>query len=191
MALSDPVLWQRLAAFEVSPPEAVFSFTSRLARENRWPPMHAQAVFAEYRRFLYLCAVAGRPLTPSDAIDRAWHLHLTYARSYWRELCREVLGRPLRPEGTRDVPAERARVMDGYRATLAAYAREFDQAPPVTIWPAPALRFRRTGVQRSDTGDQPVLETRKLVRVVDALPILLLPALAASTLLASMPRAGI
>ena len=41
MALSDPVLWQRLASFEVSPPAALFSFTSRLARENRWSPAHA------------------------------------------------------------------------------------------------------------------------------------------------------
>jgi len=183
MALSDPILWQRLAAFEVSPPEAVFSFTSRLARENRWPLAHAQAVFAEYRRFVYLCVVAGRPLTPSDAVDQAWHLHLTYSRSYWQELCRKVLGRPLHHEPTRGGPAERARFMDGYRATLAAYAREFDQAPPGTIWPAPALRFRRAGtVQRIATADHLVLDKRKLTRVVSALLILLLPALAACTL---------
>jgi hypothetical protein len=163
MALSDPILWQRLAAFEVSPPEAVFSFTSRLARENRWPLAHAQAVFAEYRRFVYLCVVAGRPLTPSDAVDQAWHLHLTYSRSYWQELCRKVLGRPLHHEPTRGGAAERARFVDSYRATLAAYAREFDQAPPGDIWSAPALRFRRAGtIQRIDTADHPVLGKRSL-----------------------------
>ena len=62
MALSDPVLWQRLASFEVSPPAALFSFTSRLARENRWSPAHARAVVAEYRRLRDLCVVAGRAM---------------------------------------------------------------------------------------------------------------------------------
>jgi hypothetical protein len=174
MALSDPILWQRLAAFEVSPPEAVFSFARRLARENRWSLAQAQAVFAEYRRFLYLCVVAGRPMTPSDAVDRAWHLHLTYARSYGQELCREVLGRPLPHEPPHGGPAERARSVASYRATLVAYAREFDQAPPGDIWPAPALRFRRTGtVQRIDTRDHLVPVRRKLARTVSALLLLL------------------
>ena len=191
MALSDPILWQRLAAFEVSPPEAVFSFTSRLARENRWSLPHAQAVFAEYRRFLYLCMVAGRPLTPSDAVDQAWHLHLTYSRSYWRELCREVLRRPLHHEPTRGGPAERARFVESYRATLAAYKREFDQAPPGDIWPAPAIRFRRARtVQRIDTRDHLVLDKRRLAHPVSALLILLLPSTLVACTLVEVDAAG-
>ena len=161
MALSDPILWQRLAAFEVSPPEAVFSFARRLARENRWSLPHAQAVFAEYRRFLYLCTVAGRPMTPSDAVGQAWHLHRTYSRCYWQQLCREILGRPLHHAPTPGVPAERARFVESYRATLAAYQHEFEAAPPAGIWPEPAIRFGRAGtIQRIDTRDHLVLDQR-------------------------------
>ena len=191
MALTDPILWRRLAGFEVSPPEALFSFTSRLARENCWSLPHAQAVFAEYRRFLYLCMVAGRPMTPSDAVDQAWHLHLTYSRSYWQELCREVLGRPLHHEPTRGGPAERARFVESYQATLAAYAREFGQAPPGDIWPAPAIRCRRAGtVQRIDTRDHLVLGKRGLARALSALLILLLPSTLLACTLVEVDAAG-
>jgi hypothetical protein len=184
MALSDPVLWQRLEAFEVSPPEAVFSFAGRLARENRWSLRQAQRVFAEYRRFVYLCIVAGGDMTPSDAVDQAWHLHLTYSRSYWQGLCREVLARPLHHEPTRGGAAERARFEDHYRATLAAYRREFDQAPPADIWPDPTVRFAGAGtIQRIDTRDHLVIDKRRLARALSLALLLLLPlALAACTL---------
>jgi hypothetical protein len=176
MALSDPILWQRLEGFEVSPPGAVFSFARRLARENRWSLPHAAAVFAEYRRFLYLCVVDGRALTPSDAVDQAWHLHLTYSRSYWQELCRQILGRPLHHEPTQGGPAERARFEHGYQATLDAYRREFDADPPSRIWPAPALRFARPGaLQRIDTHDHLVLDKRRLARALSILLVVLLP----------------
>jgi hypothetical protein len=184
MALSDPILWRRLEAFEVSPAEAVFSFAKRLARENRWSLAHAERVFAEYRRFLYLCMIAGRPMTPADAVDQAWHLHLTYSRSYWQELCRKVLGRPLHHEPTRGGPAERARFEGNYRATLAAYEREFGHAPPAEIWPDPAIRFVRAGtIQRIDTREHLVLDRRRLARLVSVALILVLPlALAACEL---------
>ena len=159
MAQSDPILWRRLEAFEVSPPAAVFSFASRLSRENRWSPGHARAVFAEYRRFLYLCMVADRPMTPSDAVGQAWHLHLSYPRRYGQELCRNVLGRPLHRAPSRGGPAERARFEASYRGTLGAYQREFGSAPPGDIWPEPAIRCGR-----ADTF--PASDQRQRARVV-------------------------
>ncbi len=44
-------------------------------------------MFDEYRRFAFLAATAGHPVTPSDAVDQAWHLHLTYSRDYWDRFC--------------------------------------------------------------------------------------------------------
>jgi hypothetical protein len=64
MAQSNPELWQRLAAFEVSPPEKTFSFAKRLAREHGWSPQFARRAFDEYRRFLYLSVVVGQRLSP-------------------------------------------------------------------------------------------------------------------------------
>ena len=59
----------------------------RLASENGWSREYAVRVMQEYRRFAFLAVAAGHPVSPSDAVDQAWHLHLVYTRSYWDEFC--------------------------------------------------------------------------------------------------------
>ena len=76
------------------PKTAALTFADRLARENGWSAAKAARVVDEYRRFCFLAATAGHEVTPSDAVDQAWHLHLTYSRDYWERFCPEVLGRP-------------------------------------------------------------------------------------------------
>lgn len=144
-------LWERLRAFDfdadsdtdpasdLAPP--ALSFTARLARDNGWRRSFAARVVDEYRRFLFLASTAGHPVTPSEAIDQAWHLHLVYTRSYWERLCRDVLRRALHHGPTRGGEAEGARYDAQYRATLSSYRRRFGAAPPVDIWPPPAVRF--------------------------------------------------
>jgi hypothetical protein len=135
-------LWERLARFDVDDHERpALPFAARLARENGWSSFHARRVVAEYRRFLFLAVVAGHPVTPSETVDLAWHLHLVYTRSYWDVLCREVLRRPLHHGPTRGGAAEGARFDEQYRATLTSYARIFGAPPPTDIWPDPSVRF--------------------------------------------------
>ena len=127
---SDP-LWAALAAMRIGPDGA--GFAGRLARENSWSPTHADAVMGEYRRFLYLAARAEAPVTPSDDVDQAWHLHLLHSRHYWDVLCARILRRPLHhdPAGAGEGSA-----MDRqYGATLARYRATFGEEPPPTIWP--------------------------------------------------------
>jgi hypothetical protein len=133
-----------LAAIEAFPIDdgiPALTFEARLARENRWPPAHARRAVAEYRRFVYLAATAGHPVTPSDAVDQVWHLHLTYTRSYWDGLCGRVLGRPLHHGPTRGGAGETARFRDQYERTLAAYRTAFGEAPPADLWPPADTRF--------------------------------------------------
>src|SRR5687767_62987 len=92
--LEHPV-WVALAKHVIGPEKAQLSFAERLARENGWSMVHADRVTREYKRFCFLAATAGHPVTPSDAVDQAWHLHLTYSRDYWQRFCPEVLGRAL------------------------------------------------------------------------------------------------
>lgn len=129
----DP-LWQALAAYDVGPPDAALAFTQRLARENGWRKAHAARVFEEYRRFLYLAVRAGHEVTPSDAVDQAWHLHLTYTRDYWERLCPEVLGRPLHHGPTRGGKDEGERFFEQYALTLRSYEAAFGPAP-ADVWP--------------------------------------------------------
>ena len=141
MTATDTALWHRIAAHEIGPPEASLSFAARLARENRWSLAHAEAVIGEYKRFCYLAITAGHEVTPSDAVDQAWHLHLTYSRDYWQVFCPEVLGTDLHHGPTKGGSAERDRFYHQYAATLAAYEAAFGAAPPTAIWPSAQRRF--------------------------------------------------
>jgi uncharacterized protein (TIGR04222 family) len=143
MDQAHATLWDRIAAFPLDEPGADWTFTQRLARENRWSGEFAGRVIEEYRRFLLLAMAAGHPVTPSDGVDQAWHLHLTYTRSYWDDLCGAVLGRPLHHGPTRGGAAESAKFHDWYARTLDSYRRLFDAEPPADIWPPAADRFGR------------------------------------------------
>ena len=139
----DADLWQRLFAHPIGPPDASLTFANRLARENRWTLEHAENVILEYKRFCYLARAAapGEQVTPSDAVDQAWHLHLTYSRDYWQTFCPEVLGAELHHGPTAGGRVERARYYDQYAATLKAYEDAFGEAPPADIWPDAKRRF--------------------------------------------------
>lgn len=134
-------LWGRLQAFDLDDPASPLPFTRRLARENRWTLGHARRVVEEYKRFAMLAVVAGHPVTPSDAVDQAWHLHLVYTRSYWDEFCGEVLRTPLHHGPTRGGASESAKYHDWYARTLESYARVFGEPPPADIWPPADVRF--------------------------------------------------
>jgi len=141
MPLSAPELFAQLDRVSIGPVGATLDLTTRLARENGWSLAFAARVIGEYRRYLYLTQLSVRPVTPSDEVDQAWHLHLNYTRSYWDGLCGEILGRPLHHEPTRGGPDERRRFHRQYRATLDLYEREFDRPPPADIWPDAGRRF--------------------------------------------------
>ena len=134
-------LWHRITAHQVGPEDASLTFAARLARENRWSFAHTDHVISEYKRFCYLAVAAGHEVTPSDAVDQAWHLHLTYSRDYWQTFCPEVLRTDLHHGPTRGGPADRDRFYRQYAATLAAYEASFGEVPPADIWPAATRRF--------------------------------------------------
>jgi hypothetical protein len=134
-------LLDRVQAFDIDGGPAALPFVARLAREHGWSRSHAERVVAEYKRYAFLAATAGFPVCPSEDVDAAWHLHLTYTRSYWGRFCGEVLGRPLHHEPTKGGPAEGAKHLAMYAATLDAYRTAFGQAPPADIWPPANERF--------------------------------------------------
>ncbi len=134
-------LWQRLADYEIGPGDAAFTFAQRLSRENRWTREFADRVIREYKRFCWLAVEAGREVTPSDAVDQAWHLHLAYSRDYWQRFCPDVLGTDLHHGPTAGGQIERSRYYNQYADTLASYEQAFGAPPPVDIWPPAQRRF--------------------------------------------------
>lgn len=141
MSGPDDPLWQRLDAYQIGPPDAEFTFIQRLMRENRWSADYAGRVLGEYKRFAYLAVKAGHPVTPSDQIDQAWHLHLQYSRDYWERFCPEVLGADLHHGPTAGGQAERHRYYTQYAQTLATYEQTFGHAAPADIWSPARERF--------------------------------------------------
>src|SRR5262245_19684625 len=128
-------LWRKIEALNLDDASAQLTFTQRLAREIGWSPENARRVVSEYKKFLFLAASAGHPVTPSDPVDQAWHLHLVYTQSYWNDLCREILGRPLHHGPTKGGQTEGAKFYDWYARTLASYQAFFGHPPPADIWP--------------------------------------------------------
>src|SRR5213080_3326618 len=88
-------LWQRIASFPIDSPGVHLPFSARLAKENGWTPEFTARAIEEYKRFAFLAIAAGHPVSPSDAVDQAWHLHLTYTQDYWRKFCSDILAKPL------------------------------------------------------------------------------------------------
>lgn len=130
----DHPVWSALSSYIIGPDDAALGFTRRLARENGWSSAQAARVMEEYRRFCFLAVTAGHQVTPSDAVDQAWHLHLTYSRDYWERFCPQVLGRPLHHGPTAGGPVEQARYFAQYAETLKSYEAVFGP-PPADLWP--------------------------------------------------------
>lgn len=163
----NDVLWQQVAAFRLDDGQSALSFSQRLARENGWSPGFSRRVTEEYKRFVYLAACAGHPVTPSDQVDQVWHLHLVYTRSYWEDLCRDVLGMPLHHGPTRGGRQESDKFTDWYQRTLASYRREFGADAPPDIWPPTSARFSaKTRFQRVDVGDAWVISRSRVKKSV-------------------------
>jgi hypothetical protein len=134
-------VWQRISSYEIGPDDAKLPFAARLARDNGWRIDKTARVIEEYRRFAFLAVTGEAPVTPSDAVDQAWHLHLTYTRDYWEHFCPNVLGKPLHHGPTAGGADERNRFFAQYADTLARYQAAFGAPPPSDIWPSAAQRL--------------------------------------------------
>lgn len=132
--LLDHPIWSALSRYTIGPDDAALPFAARLARDNGWSAAQADRVIEEYRRFCFLAVAGGQEVTPSDAVDQAWHLHLTYTRDYWDRFCPTVLGKALHHGPTAGGRTERDRYFTQYAATLKLYEDTFGP-PPADIWP--------------------------------------------------------
>lgn len=134
-------LWPKLTAFELDAPQCGLTFSERAARENGWKIGFTRRTIYEYKRFLYLAMTCDHVVCPSDAVDQIWHMHLTYTRNYWEELCGGILGRPLHHGPTRGGSKEQEKYFQLYQRTLQSYENAFGASPPADIWPTAEQRF--------------------------------------------------
>jgi hypothetical protein len=144
-------LWEKIRRFELDEPHTTFPFSSRLARENAWEIDYTLRVMLEYKKFMFLLCISPHPLTPSDAVDQVWHLHLIYSKSYWEEFCQKTLEKTIHHNPTKGGKKEGEKFKDWYSKTLDFYVHIFEQSPPSDIWLAPNKRFKEIHFQRVNT----------------------------------------
>ncbi|QHT71016.1 hypothetical protein GXP67_32385 [Rhodocytophaga rosea] len=141
MTNTQQELFEKLNHWQIDNIDSSLSFSKRLARENGWTHAYAKDVTEEYKKFIFLAVHAGHPVTPSDAVDQAWHLHLTYTKSYWEDLCEDILHQKLHHHATKGGAKEDNKFEDLYNRTLASYQHFFGSVPPAHIWPSTEERF--------------------------------------------------
>ena len=156
-------LWLRIAAHDFEP-DTPLNFTRRLARDRSWSLPEARAAIDAYRCFSFLAMVAGRPVTPSEAVDEVWHQHLTYSRDYWDRWCGTVLRAPLHHDPTPGGAEAQAGYRRAYAETLALHERFFGP-PSALLWPGTHERFARLPRFRT-------IDTRRCVTVPRLMPLL-------------------
>jgi hypothetical protein len=168
MTQTQVELWRRIQEFRFDEEGATYTFAQRLAKENGWSTPFTERAIEEYRRLSFLAVAVGHPVSPSDAVDQVWHLHLLYTRSYWRRFCGEALGRELHHEPSVGGAGERAKFDDWYDKTLASYRRFFGE-PPRDLWPG-ALARAAAGerFQRVDLSKHLLLPRRDWRRIARA-----------------------
>ncbi len=148
MNQQQSALWARLKDFEIDDPEADFTFSMRLARENGWTLHFSLRVIEEYKKFLLLACTSGHPVTPSDQVDQVWHLHLIYTRSYWKVLCERILKTEIHHGPTLGGMDEGEKYQNLYQLTKESYRRIFGENPPIDIWPSNEKRFKEINFRR-------------------------------------------
>lgn len=134
LILQNDPLWKRLQNFSLDHPNAAFPFSKKLAKEENWTSSFTEKTIEEYKKFVYLCCTLPNGASPSEIIDKVWHMHLIYTQNYWEEFCPDILQKKLHHHPSPGGPAENEKHRSWFEETLKSYREIFEQEPPEEIW---------------------------------------------------------
>ena len=176
MTPDELTLWKKIESFPLDKADSEFSFSDRVARENGWTIGYTNRVIIEYKRFIYLCCVSDKGVTPSDPVDQVWHLHLTYTKSYWVDFCKETLEKEIHHNPTKGGTNEASKFDVYYTHLKNLYNIHFSSNPPVDIWPSNQVRFSDIDFQRVNRKRFWLIKkpTRKLMSYVSVFLIVII-----------------
>lgn len=142
MTTNELELWQKIEEFQFDKSDIKLTFAKRLARENNISERFANEIIEEYKKFIFLCCVSAHQVTPSHFVDLAWHLHLTYTKSYWIDLCKNTIGKEIHHNPTEGGAFENIKFKNFYKDTISLYKEKFNGNPPIHIWQNDVERFK-------------------------------------------------
>jgi hypothetical protein len=125
-----------LVAFQVSSNGDTQIFWDKLTKENAWSLSFAKNAFNEYKKFIHLAKVSGGRVVPSKIVDKVWHTHMTFTKSYWNELCQNILQFELHHTPTANNKNDRQLDTECYEKTKRLYYTAFGYSAPSIYWPA-------------------------------------------------------
>jgi hypothetical protein len=127
---------EKLKTFKVCSNGDLDLFWSKLIAKNGWSLSYAEEVFSEYKKFIWLAKNTQSRVVPSKAIDRVWHLHMTFTKSYWHDLCKDTLHFEFHHiPSAKNSKSEELDKID-YKNTLKMYEVEFGEFPSAKYWPS-------------------------------------------------------
>ena len=132
--LRNEKLWQRIQEFSLDAPSASFPFSKKLAKEEKWSLDFTKRAIDEYKKFVYLCCISPIGASPSEIVDKVWHLHLIYTQNYWEDFCPNVLKMNLHHHPSNGGNEESKKHYNWFLETLENYKTTFHQEPPQDIW---------------------------------------------------------
>ncbi len=118
----------------------------------KWEKSFGLLAMREYYKFLILAKISKVEITPSEAIDEVWHLHILHTKNYaeFNDKCGGFL------HHFPGLPTQKVRWNRQYELTLELYREVFLEEPPQSVWPG-----------------QPKKETRAPIMIADVLKLYL------------------
>lgn len=89
----NDLLWDKLKDYTFDKPNGEYNFSIRLAHENCWTENFTKGAIQEFKKFMYLAAISDEMVSPSEIVDKVWHQHLLFTKSY-QEFC-SILGKQI------------------------------------------------------------------------------------------------
>lgn len=131
-------LWENIRTFAFDDPASDFPFSKKLQQEHNWSSSYTNDVIEEYRKFIFLCCILPNGASPSETVDKVWHLHLTYTANYWINFCEKTLQKNIHHHPGKGGNGEKIKHAKWYQQTLSKYKEVFETTPPEAIWPQKA-----------------------------------------------------
>ena len=138
MTPSQKALYEKITHFQIDQPGVDCPFSAKLAWQYGWSGVFTLRAIREYKKFIFLVMVSDLPLSPATAIDRVWHQHILYTRSYWIDFCENLLGRQIHHTPGLGGEAEGKKYYQQCENAIALY-KQFFGNPPTDIWSPPQL----------------------------------------------------
>lgn len=132
----DESLWNKIREFSLDAPDSEFPFSKKLAKEENWTLDFTKKAIEEYKKFIYLCCILPNGASPSEIVDKVWHMHLIYTQNYWEDFCPNILQRKLHHHPSRGGTVEREKHQSWFTDTVESYRKIFHHEAPEEIWSA-------------------------------------------------------